>query len=149
MSTLMSRSHFSEEKLNKPIYLLGFSFLILIFDLWFFFLLEQCDRDINVDIVSFMTGLLLGADPQVRSWISFYIRNGQKKHNESLAAFRTKLLDQLKNLIMEAKEYQQRDGAISQVIFKFFWENLSNHWIYILHGSRNCYLARKIGPSEC
>ena len=111
MSTLMSRSHFSEEKLNKPKYLFGFSFFI------FFFLLEQCDRDINVDIVSFMTGLLLGADPQVRSWISFYIRNGQKKHNESLAAFRTKLLDQLKNLIMEAKEYQQRDGAISQVIF--------------------------------
>ena len=64
-----------------------------------------------------MTGLLLGADAQVRSWISFYIRNGQKKHNESLAAFRAKLLDQLKNLIMEAKEYQQRDGAISQVIF--------------------------------
>ena len=80
------------------------------------FSLEQCERDINVDIVSFMTGLLLGADPQVRSWISFYIRNGQKKHNESLAAFRAKLLDQLKNLIMEAKEYQQRDGAISQVI---------------------------------
>ena len=118
MSTLMSRSHFSEEKLNKPKYLFGFSFLI--FDLWFFFLLEQCDRDINVDIVSFMTGLLLGADPQVRSWISFYIRNGQKKHNESLAAFRAKLLDQLKNLIMEAKEYQQRDGAISQVFFFYF-----------------------------
>ena len=84
------------------------------------FSLEQCERDINVDIVSFMTGLLLGADPQVRSWISFYIRNGQKKHNESLAAFRAKLLDQLKNLIMEAKEYQQRDGAISQVIFTIF-----------------------------
>ena len=67
-----------------------------------------------------MTGLLLGADPQVRSWISFYIRNGQKKHNESLAAFRAKLLDQLKNLIMEAKEYQQRDGAISQVFFFLF-----------------------------
>ena len=44
-------------------------------------------------------------------------KNTMKKHNESLAAFRAKLLDQLKNLIMEAKEYQQRDGAISQVIF--------------------------------
>ena len=76
---------------------------------------EQCDRGINVDIVSFMTGLLLGADPQVRSWISFYIRNGQKKHNETLAAFRAKLLEQLKNLTKEAKMYQQRDGAISQV----------------------------------
>ena len=42
----------------------------------YIFSLEQCDRDINVDIVSFMTGLLLGADPQVSSWISFYIRNG-------------------------------------------------------------------------
>ena len=94
-------------------------YLVLVLT-FIFFSLEQCDRDINVDIVSFMTGLLLGADPQVRSWISFYIRNGQKKHNESLAAFRTKLLDQLKNLIMEAKEYQQRDGAISQVIFSIF-----------------------------
>ena len=78
---------------------------------------DQCDRGINIDIVSFMTGLLLGADPQVRSWISFYIRNGQKKHNESLAAFRTKLLEELRNLIKEAKMYQQRDGAISQVMF--------------------------------
>jgi hypothetical protein len=94
-------------------------YLVLVLT-FIFFSLEQCDRDINVDIVSFMTGLLLGADPQVRSWISFYIRNGQKKHNESLAAFRTKLLDQLKNLIMEAKEYQQRDGAISQVFFSIF-----------------------------
>ena len=90
------------------------------FNFYIFFSSEQCERDINVDIVSFMTGLLLGADPQVRSWISFYIRNGQKKHNESLAAFRAKLLDQLKNLIMEAKEYQQRDGAISQVFFFYF-----------------------------
>ena len=94
--------------------------VIFSFYFYIFFSSEQCERDINVDIVSFMTGLLLGADPQVRSWISFYIRNGQKKHNESLAAFRAKLLDQLKNLIMEAKEYQQRDGAISQVIFTIF-----------------------------
>ena len=91
-----------------------------------------------------MTGLLLGADPQVRSWISFYIRNGQKKHNESLAAFRTKLLDQLKNLIMEAKEYQQRDGAISQVFLKFFLSklveslNLHSTWKQkLLFGEKN------------
>ena len=77
--------------------------------------LEQCDRGINVDIVSFMTGLLLGADPQVRSWISFYIRNGQKKHNETLTDFRIKLLEKLKQLVKEAKMYQERDGAISQV----------------------------------
>ena len=68
----------------------------------------------NFTLVPFMTGLLLGADPQVRSWISFYIRNGQKKHNESLIAFRAKLLEQLKSLVHEAKLFQQRDGAISQ-----------------------------------
>ena len=56
----------------------------------------------------------LGADPQVRSWISFYIRNSQKRHNEALVAFRTKLLDQLKSLVKEAKVYEQRNGAISQ-----------------------------------
>lgn len=61
-----------------------------------------------------MTGLLLGADPQLRSWISYFIRNGQKKQNETLAAFRTKLLEQLKGLVQEAKMYQQRDGAICQ-----------------------------------
>ena len=44
--------------------------------MFIFFSLEQCERDINVDIVSVMTGLLLGADPQVRSWISFDFRNG-------------------------------------------------------------------------
>ena len=58
--------------------------------------------------------LNLGADPQVRSWISFYIRNSQKRHNEALVAFRTKLLDQLKSLVKEAKVYEQRNGAISQ-----------------------------------
>lgn len=76
--------------------------------------LEHCSYGVNVNIVSFMTGLLLGADPQVRSWISFFIRNGQKKHNASLVAFRAKLLEQLKALVHEAKIYQQRDGALSQ-----------------------------------
>ena len=45
----------------------------------FSFSSEKCDLDITVDIVSSMTGLLLCPDPQVRYWISFYIRNGQKK----------------------------------------------------------------------
>ena len=76
--------------------------------------LEHCSKHINVNVVSFMTGLLLGADPQLRSWISYYIRNGQKKQNETLAAFRAKLLEQLKGLVQEAKMYQQRDGAICQ-----------------------------------
>lgn len=74
--------------------------------------LEQSSNSEN--LVSFMTGLLLGSDPQVRSWISFYIRNGQKKRNESLQAFRQKLQDQLKDLVQEAKLFQLRDGAISQ-----------------------------------
>lgn len=69
---------------------------------------------VNMDIVAFMTGLILGPDPQVRFWISNYIRNGQKKHNEGIIAFRAKLLDQLKQLVTEAKLFQQRDGAISQ-----------------------------------
>ncbi len=76
--------------------------------------LEQNCGGVEVNIVSFMTGLLLGADAQVRSWISFFIRNGQKKHNESLAMFRRKLLDQLKSLVQESRMYQQRDGAMSQ-----------------------------------
>lgn len=76
--------------------------------------LLQPAKGVNNNIVSFMTGLLLGADPQLRSWISFYVRNGQKKHSESLSSFRAKLLEQLTGLVKEAKMYQQRDGAISQ-----------------------------------
>ncbi len=76
--------------------------------------LQQPATTVSGNIVAFMTGLLLGTDAQVRSWVSFYIRNGEKHRNESLSAFRAKLLEQLIGLLNEAKMYQQRDGAVSQ-----------------------------------
>ncbi len=51
--------------------------------------------DDNDDLVSFMSGLLLGSDPQIRSWISFFVRNGQKKRHENLMPYRSCLLDRL------------------------------------------------------
>jgi integrator complex subunit 2 len=51
------------------------------------------------DLVSFMSGLLLGSDPQIRSWMSLYIRNGQKKRNENLLQYRRCLADRLTEFI--------------------------------------------------
>lgn len=50
--------------------------------------LEQQTHHRSADLISFMSGLLLGSDPQTRSWISFFVRNGQKKRNPALAAYR-------------------------------------------------------------
>ena len=54
----------------------------------FMLTLEQQKKQRSADLVSFMSGLLLGSDPQIRSWISFFVRNGQKKRNPALAAYR-------------------------------------------------------------
>ena len=43
------------------------------------------------DLVSFMTGLLLGNQSQHRSWMSFFVRNGQKRRCPALAALREEL----------------------------------------------------------
>ena len=76
--------------------------------------LQQPAPLVSNSIVAFMTGILLGTDPQVRSWISFYIRNGQKTNNDSQSKFRTRLHEELVSLVNEARMYQQRDGAVSQ-----------------------------------
>ena len=58
------------------------------------------------DLVPFMSGLLLGSDSHVRSWISFFVRNGQKKPrvNPALTEFRKALLAMLKDLAFEMKK---------------------------------------------
>lgn len=54
--------------------------------------------ELRCDVVAFVSGLLLGNDPQVRSWISFFVRSGQKKKNEALSALREVLLQRLRQL---------------------------------------------------
>lgn len=61
--------------------------------------LQQQTQRHGPDLVSCMSGLLLGSDPQIRSWISFFVRNGQKQ-NPALKAFRTALLAHLRELIV-------------------------------------------------
>ena len=48
--------------------------------------LQKSERELNPtspssssDQVAFLSGLLLGPDQAVRSWISFYVRTGQKR----------------------------------------------------------------------
>ncbi|XP_078032899.1 integrator complex subunit 2 [Augochlora pura] len=45
--------------------------------------------DSESDIVAFVSGLLLGSDQQVRTWIAMFIRNGQKRKWESHTALQT------------------------------------------------------------
>lgn len=68
--------------------------------------------------VSFLSGLLLGPDPQVRNWISFFVRNGQKKKNPALSAYRAALLGRTDG-ITESKNVENeyaRPVACSQNI---------------------------------
>ena len=65
--------------------------------------LMQHDADTG-DIVAFVSGLLLGADQQVRNWFSQFIRNGQKKRNETLIRFRSMLLQRLAELIIAMRQ---------------------------------------------
>ena len=43
------------------------------------------------DLVPFLSGLLLGTQSTHRSWISFFVRNGQKRKCSALAALRAEL----------------------------------------------------------
>merc|ERR1719367_2392214 len=59
-------------------------------------------RQPSSDLVSFLSGLLLGSDPQIRSWISFFVRSGQKKRSgeEALNAYRKVLSAHLGELVV-------------------------------------------------
>eukprot|EP00095_Tigriopus_kingsejongensis_P000134 maker-scaffold946_size77891-snap-gene-0.17 protein:Tk00134 transcript:maker-scaffold946_size77891-snap-gene-0.17-mRNA-1 annotation:"low quality protein: integrator complex subunit 2-like" len=61
--------------------------------------LQQQQIRRSPDLVSCMSGLLLGSDAQIRSWISFFVRNGQKR-NPALTAFRDALMENLRELIV-------------------------------------------------
>ena len=52
------------------------------------------------DIVSFMSGLILGADATVRQWVAIFIRSGQKRRSDVLISLRASLLQRLSELIM-------------------------------------------------
>ncbi|XP_034948170.1 integrator complex subunit 2 isoform X2 [Chelonus insularis] len=74
----------------------------------------------DVDVVGFVSGLLLGNDQQVRAWIAMFIRNGQKRKWEShtaLQCLRDELLRQLQAIISVAdKSGDSQLLAESQVV---------------------------------
>ena len=60
---------------------------------------SQNDIEDPSDIVSFMSGLILGTDASVRQWIAVFIRSGQKRRSDVLIALRSSLLKRLSELI--------------------------------------------------
>ncbi len=67
----------------------------------------------SADLVAFLSGLLLGADANVRSWISLFVRSGQKRRLEALAAYRTALTERLSEIVTAVKGDK---GRMSQAL---------------------------------
>ena len=69
------------------------------------------------DMVAFVSGLLLGSDQQVRTWIAMFIRNGQKRKWEShtaLQSLREELLRRLQVIVTESSEGQLAESHVVQ-----------------------------------
>ncbi|EFN80684.1 Integrator complex subunit 2 [Harpegnathos saltator] len=73
--------------------------------------------DIESDVVAFVSGLLLGSDQQVRSWIAMFIRNGQKRKWEShtaLQSLREELLKRLQTIASHSTDGQLAESQVVQ-----------------------------------
>ncbi|EGI69900.1 PREDICTED: integrator complex subunit 2 isoform X1 [Acromyrmex echinatior] len=69
------------------------------------------------DVVAFVSGLLLGSDQQVRSWIAMFIRNGQKRKWESqtaLQSLREELLKRLQTIASQSTDSQLAESQVVQ-----------------------------------
>merc|ERR1740128_29006 len=62
------------------------------------------DNESESDIVEFMTGLLLGGGQQIKLWISYFIRNGQKRKCEALRLLRQELTRRLAFILSRSSE---------------------------------------------
>ncbi len=71
------------------------------------------DSDSLDDLVGFMSGLLLGPDPQVRSWISLFIRNGQRRRNDDLSRFRRCLAARVAACVAALGGHPAADAAVA------------------------------------
>ena len=63
------------------------------------------------DLITFLSGLLLGTNTDHRSWISFFVRNGQKRRCPALAALRTELAARVARLLGEEGEEEVLGAA--------------------------------------
>ncbi|KAL0266334.1 UNVERIFIED_CONTAM: hypothetical protein PYX00_008909 [Menopon gallinae] len=69
------------------------------------------------DMVAFVSGLLLGSDQAVRNWFAIFIRNGQKRKNDTQTALqilREELLKQLQNIIRMSLDSALPDAYVVQ-----------------------------------
>lgn len=66
------------------------------------------------DMVSFVSGLLLGNDQNVRSWIAQYVRTSQKRKGDVLQLVRDELLKQLQSLNLVAANMTLPDEVVVQ-----------------------------------
>ncbi|XP_015117124.1 integrator complex subunit 2 [Diachasma alloeum] len=72
---------------------------------------------LDSDTVAFVSGLLLGSDQQVRTWIAMFIRNGQKRKGEShtaLQALRDELLVRLWAIVPRSPDCQLAECQVVQ-----------------------------------
>lgn len=51
------------------------------------------------DLIAFISGMLLGNDPVVRSWFAGFVRSSQKRKGDALHTAREELLQQLRELV--------------------------------------------------
>jgi len=72
----------------------------------------HADHNDPEDTVAFMSGLLLGSDPQVRSWISFFVRNAQKRHNKSLTKLRGHMKRYLETVMVAMRAPKPRQCTV-------------------------------------
>ncbi|XP_057339927.1 integrator complex subunit 2-like [Microplitis mediator] len=78
---------------------------------------QSADPSSESDVVAFVSGLLLGSDQQVRTWIAMFIRNGQKRKWEShtaLQSLREEILTRLRAIVSDvaASEGQLAESQV-------------------------------------
>ncbi|XP_055614252.1 integrator complex subunit 2, partial [Uranotaenia lowii] len=66
------------------------------------------------NLVSFVSGLLLGNDQTIRSYFAMYVRTSQKRKGDALHLLRDELLKQLQNIVMFSNNSQLPEEYVVQ-----------------------------------
>jgi integrator complex subunit 2 len=75
------------------------------------------------DIVAFVSGLLIGNDPNAKNWFSLFVRSGQKRKQEShlaLQALRAELIRQLEALVPPDEQLEAAKVAQASVMLRLY-----------------------------
>lgn len=72
------------------------------------FMLKLCLK-YPQDLISFLTGMLLGNDQSVRTWFAEYVHSSQKRKGDALILVRAELLQQLLNIVQNASAPNSAD----------------------------------------